>query len=295
MLNTIDLPNLVTHVRDLIGEETAALWPTTAIVRHINHELSRLGRDVCEMDQGYFDTESTLTVTSATVALPFNAWKVRNVDAYVGGEWVRIVPLEASYWWVIDPNNTTTNVPMGFRFVGSNIVLEPGYYDATELKVRYTRAIGPLIYGTVASRTSSTVFTAAPNATYQTAFPIYNDLLNGDRLVVLAGTGVGEAFFLSDYTYGSTNSTFTTAAAATATFDTTTLIGTVLPDPLDKFPDLICYGAAIRALTRRRDTELIAALKDSYGVDYAALQQYVARRQTQASRHVGYTPDMEDI
>jgi len=284
MLVDCDLDSLETETRDLIGETTPRGWTEAHTFRCINNEVSRLVRMALESDQAYFQTSKTYTLTSNSVTLPRNCWKPRAVMVYRDSRWYPI-------WWTHLPELylwqgalTDEQYAKAVRFEGNTLILEPGYASVSQLKVWYSRVPAPLIKGT-ASAGAATTMTLASDAS------IHDDIYIGDEFELMSGTGSGVSAICSDYVGSTKVATFPTWGTNP---DATTVYSTILPDPVRKYPSLVAYGAALRALPRRRDTELAQWLKQEYSDEFQLYQAALAPRQSDQPRYAHFIPREDD-
>ena len=284
MITDCDLISLETATRDLIGEDTPKYWTQAMCFRAINAEVARLTRYIIDLDQGYFETLYTATPTSGVLTLPRNPYKVRAVEVYRFDRWMPLSWVGAAdryKYLTMDSSVEAT----AFRFTGSTIVLEPNQGGITSARVIYSEAPPPLIYGTAAAGGAASLTLAAGVS------PI-DDIYNNQRVYVISGTSAGDTRIITDYV-GSTR--VATVAAWTTTTDVTTVYSTLLPDPLDRWSDLVAYGAALRLLLRRRDDNLIAMLQAQYQLDLSRMLESLKRRQTDQSPRVRFIPDLDEM
>lgn len=278
MIDGTDLVSLATATRDYIGEDEAGLWTEAKVYRAINDEVTRLARKVIDIGNGWLEVEKDYTA-AATITLPANCYVVRSISAYVGSVWYPIPWISAHQQVQYQTLGTTPEYPMSVRFVNNTLVTE-GYAAASTLRVRYARMPAAMMYATVSSATSTTFVL--------TSGSVLDDAYIGDTVVTLAGTGSGQSKAITDYV--ASTKTFTVATWA-STPDATTTLAWCLPDPLDKWPDLVAMGAAIRLLWRRRDTEMVQNLLAVYANDLGDMMNALAQRQTNEPQRINYLPD----
>ena len=283
MLADCDLLTLETMTRDHIGESTPRLWTQARVFRAINDEYSRMVREALESDEQYFGTETTITVTSVTVALPRNLWKARAFLVKRDDRWYPITPISPSEKYIYELTEADTAYARAFRFKGRNIILEPGYANVTQVKIVYDRAPAPLIYGTATAGAATTM-------TLATGASVFDDIYNGDEFEILDGEGEGEVAEATDYV----GSTKVLTIDFTSTPDATSVYSTVLADPINKFPELVALGAAKRLLFKRRDSELWQNINQQYQDDYAMFANSLQPRQTDHPRYGEFVPREDD-
>ena len=278
MIDATDLSSIETEVRDLIGEETARLWTQARVFRAINAEVARLIRKVLDLDSGYLETSKTYTASSS-LSLPTNCYAVRNIEAYIDGAYYPLRWIEDHEQGQYQVLGASSALPQTARFVGSTVYIESGT-GASSYRIQYARIPPAMLYSAVSSATS-TSFTL-PVGSY------FDDVYTGDVFAVLGGLGVGQYRTVTSYT----PSTFTwTVGTWTTTPDATSTIGTLLPDPLNKYGEVVALGTAIRLLGRRRDTELADHLLSQYAADLGDMMESLKQRQTDQPARVNYIPD----
>lgn len=286
MIDRTDLVSLRVRVRDLIGEETAALWTQDAVDRAINAEVMRLARKVIDLDSGYFDVSYTATM-AATITLPANCYRVRNIEVLENGAYrsLRWIPATQK---TQHQGLTTADSPnaSSVRFQGNTLVFDSGIGSAASIRLIYARMPAEMRYEAATAGGASTITFAS------TASPV-DDIYNEDQIIILAGASAGDVRVISDYA-GSTKIA-TVSAAFTATPDTTSYFSTLLPEPLGKYPDVVALGAAVRLVGRRRDSEMYGILSDGYQRDVTDMMDSLTQRQTDQSRRVNFIPDGDDF
>jgi hypothetical protein len=275
MLVDCDLLSLEERVRDHVGENSPDLWSKARAHRAINDENEKMIREVITNDQWYFDTTYTATLTSVTVTLPANCWKIRGVMVDRDGRWYPIAPVFPSNLYILQTTSNSTQYARGFRFEGRNIILEPGYANVTRIRIYYSRIPAPLIYGQATAGAATTM-------TLPSAASVRDDVYIGDEFELLAGTGVGQLAVCSDYVGSTKVATFPTW---TTNPDNTTYFSSLLADPIRNYPAVVALGGAMRMMSRRRDSDLYGLLKDQYTDEYTVFKSSIAERQTDTARY----------
>jgi hypothetical protein len=273
MIDQTDLLSLEVEVRSLIGEETAKFWTQDRVFKAINAEVIRLCRGVIALDKGYLEEAYTPTAAT-TVTLPLNCFLVRNVELYVDAAWRQPT-------WITDHQRgqyQSSSYPGAVQFTGNTLVFEDGIGTATSLRIKYARLPAAMLYQTIASGSATTAVLSDGS--------VMDDVYNGDRFAVLAGTGLGQVSTITDYV----GSTKTCTIASGATLDATTVISTLLPEPLSKYPDVVAQGAAIRLLGRNRDKERADDLRSDYAMDLQDMMSALDQRQTEQVQRGNFIP-----
>jgi hypothetical protein len=284
MIQDTDLLSLETEARDYIGEATARNWPQVNMFRALNSEYGKMIRDALESDAAYFLTSATTTLTSATVALPRHCWKVRSIGVWRDDRWYPIYWINAAEMYQLWQTSDNTSEARAVRFEGRNVILEPGYANVSQVKIWYERVPAPLIYGTAQAGAAATI-------TLPATASIFDDAYNGDELEILDGTGSGQSNTISDYT-GSTKVADVTTWGTNP--DSTSVISTLLADPIRNFPTVVCLGAARRLIVKRRDSEVWQMLTEQYREDYKEFKDSLGVRQTDQPRYGHYIPREDD-
>jgi len=181
MIDRIDLVNLETEVRSLIGEEVAKFWTQDRVYRAINAEVMRLLRKVIGADNGYMERVETFAA-AATIALPGSCYAVRNVEVYENGVWRQpdwINDRERGRYQSLGGSTDALAV----QFFDGSLVFESGVGAVTSVRVKYARMPAAMVYTTVTSGSATSAVLAAGSS--------IDDVYNDDKFVVLAGAGVG--------------------------------------------------------------------------------------------------------
>ena len=280
MIDQTDLLSLEIEVRSLIGEEVAKFWTQARVFRAINAETMRLLRKIVGLDNGWMEQTTTVTA-AATVNLPINCFIVRNVEVYENGKWrqPRWINDNARGQYQTGSGSTSSDAK---QFFGNSIVFESGIGSATSCRIKYARLPAAMIYTTLSSGSATTMVLSSGSA--------IDDVYIGDRYAVLAGTGIGELLTATDYVA----STKTISVAASATLDSTTTISTLLPEPLAKWPDLVAQGAALRLVSRNRNSDLYQMLSEGYAIDMNDMLETLSQRQTEQATHGNYIPQGDE-
>ena len=281
MMDSADLISLEVEVRDLIGEETAKFWTQAKAFRAINDEMSRLARRIIALDKGYFEVVVTPT-PAASYVLPRNCILVRNVELYVDNGWMQ--PR-----WISDHTRghyqtIGAGYPWAVRVQDNTLYFENGIGSASQMRVNYTRMPADMVYATLASGSATTAVFAAGSVS------VLDDVYIGDTIKVLSGTGVYQISTATDYVA----STRTLTIPSGATLDNTSVVSWLLPEPLNKFSDIVVAGAAMRLLMRRRDDNLYKMIQENYDRDVADMMDVLAQRQTVGAEHGNYQPNGDD-
>jgi hypothetical protein len=243
--------------------------------------MGRLSRQIIALDKGYFDTVVTPT-PAASYTLPRNCILIRNVELYVDGGWMQ--PR-----WISDHarghyQTTGSTYPWAVRVQDNTIYFENGIGGASQMRVNYTRMPADMVYATLASGSATTaVFSAG-------AVSAVDDIYIGDTIKVLSGTGIYQVSTATDYVA----STRTLTIPSGATLDNTSVVSWILPEPLNKFSDIVVAGSAMRLLMRRRDETLYTMIKDSYVSDVSDMLNVLSQRQTAGAEHGNYQPNGDD-
>jgi hypothetical protein len=283
VIDNTDLANLETRTRHLINEETARLWTSAMVRQGLNDEMGRLARKIIDLDVGYFETSKTYT-PAATLTLPVNCFTVRNVEAYVSDVWYPVVWIGAHNREQYQSTGASPNpLSLAVRFTESALVFEGGISNVSSMRVQYARTPVPMLYETISSADATTFVLSAGS--------YFDDVYIGDSGVIAAGLGTGQTFTVTDYV--ASTKTFTVAAWGVNP-DSTSVAAWLLPAPLDKWADVVCIGAAIRLLGRRRDSEAASVLMTQYQNDLGEMMTSLAQRQTDQSRHINFTPDWSE-
>ena len=276
MIDKIDLLSLETSVRSLIGEEIAKFWTQIRVFESINAEVLRLTRKVINLDRGYFEVAYNPT-PATTITLPATCYLVRNVEILINGVWMQPV-------WITDHQRgryQAGSFPSAVQFVGNTLVFEDSIGSASGLRIKYARIPNSLLYG--ATITGSTTTSLSLSGTSS-----IDDIYVGDRFMVLAGAATGQIRTITSFTAALHAIAF---ASITGLDDNTTSISWILPEPLDKYPDVVALGAAVRLLGRRRDTELSGELRGEYDRDVSEMLDTLGQRQTEQVMRGNYCPD----
>jgi len=282
MMPGSDLLSLEQAVRQNISEETASLWNQTNVFRAINEEMVRLARHVLDLENGYLELVQTSAPSSGgVITLPIGCYVVRALDVSNGGAYVPLNWSSASKRFLY-----STDAAYVVRFEGNTLVLDGGVGDVGSVRVHYGRIPPPLITGLTAAQTSSSI-------TFATGTPQIDDLYNSMEGLTLSGTGAGQYFTISDYV-GSTR-VATVTPNWPVSIDVDTVYGTLLPNPIDRFPDVVAMGAALRLLYRRRDETLTNLIAQQYLSDRNDMLNSLRKRQTSVPNRVNHFPDMEEL
>ena len=279
MIDGTDLLSLSTVTRFHIGETTAKFWTADDIYAAVNAERVRLCRKIIGLNNGYMEQIVTPTL-AATITLPTNCYVVRNVELYIDGAWMQ--PR-----WIKDHDrgqyqSTGTTFPGAVQFYNNTVVFENGTGGASSVRIKYARLPSDMIYQTLSSGSTTTMVLNSG------AF--LDDAYNDDQFIVLDGTGIGEVLTASDYVA----STKTLTVAATATLDSTTVISTLLSEPLANWKDLVALGAALRLLPRNRDDNRAGMLRSDYERDLEDMVESLSQRQSEQAQHGNYIPTGDD-
>jgi len=280
MIDRTDLVSLETDVRSLIGEEVAKFWTQDRVFRAINAEVLRLCRKIISLDNGYLEQIYTATAAT-TITLPLNCYIVRNVELYQNDVWV-------SPKWINDHARGQYQVGSGtsnadaVQFYDGSITFESGIGSASSCRIKYARLPAAMFYQTLAGGSATTAVLGSGS--------VIDDVYIGDRFVVLEGTGLGQLSTVSDYVA----STLTCTIASGATLDNTTVVSTLLPEPLAKWPDLVACGAALRLLSRNRDADRYQMIQQDYQMDMTDMVESLSQRQTEQARHGNYLPQGDE-
>jgi hypothetical protein len=280
MIDTADLLSLETACRYHINEPTAALYTSAAVQYAINSEVARLCRKIIALDCGWLEDIYT-TTPAATVALPVNCGIVRNVQVNINGLWQNqrwIGDFQRGQYQVLASG---TSYPDAQMFYGSSIAFESGVTGATSLRIKFARIPAAMRYEAATAGAASSI-------TFGAGASVVDDIYNGDKLIMLAGTSAGDIRTVSDYV-GSTK-VATVSVAWTSTPDTTSYYSTLLPDPLDKYTDVVALGAAIDLAARKRDDQLQQMLSRRYAESLQEMMTSLAQRQTEQALHGNYLP-----
>jgi hypothetical protein len=285
MIHDTDLASLETEIRAYIGEASARFWGQTGIFRAANSEFGKMCRDALEADRGYFLTSATTTITQKTIQIPRYYWKVRAVGVYRDSRWYPIWHIDTSEIYQYWQSSNNTALARAIRFEGRNMILEPGYANVSQIKIYYERVPAPLLYGTAQAADATTITLPATAA-------IHDDAYNGDEFEILDGTGVGQSGTATDYVGSTKVATFATFGTPP---DSTSVISTLLPDPINKFPTVLCLGAARRLIVEKRDGERWQMLSQQYAEDYQEYKNSLDTRQTDQPKYGEYVPREDDF
>ena len=245
-LNT-DFVSLESMVRDYIIEQSSRSWNSTQTLRAINDEYSRLVRAALNADQDFFMTTKTWSsISSNTLTLPRNIYRIRSAEIHKNSRWKKIFPVFPHKLHELNRPDSSTTHANAYRLTNFSLILEPGYTEVDQVRIRYSRVPAPLIYGQASAGAATTI-------TFDTNASILADAYNDDEIMLTSGTGEGQVNTVSDYSTAreATVDTWTTNPDATSYYST------LLAPPVANFPELVAKGAAIRMLYKKRDSEQI--------------------------------------
>lgn len=116
---------------------------------YINHAIKDFYNKITTIENDYYLKPATLTVsTTDSIALPSDFWKLRAVDAKLGGLWHDIKKFNLKERNVGQTNTLylSNSAPQfKYRLIGSNIVLRPQPAQNTEIKLWYYPVLSELV------------------------------------------------------------------------------------------------------------------------------------------------------
>jgi hypothetical protein len=131
------LSDLRSIVRVRGDYENARRFTDASIDTEIQAAFAELYELIADTNEGYWDTFSTLSTVANQpyVALPADAWRVREIDRLDGSEYVRLRRVEVS-----DPITllTSTDEPVGYRLSARGVELYETPDAIYTLRVIYT-------------------------------------------------------------------------------------------------------------------------------------------------------------
>lgn len=153
-LSAPTIEDLITNVRNMLNQPSAtnSFWTDEELAVYLNEGVRRYFAEVVQHSEGQFTTTDDLDITanSATIALPSDCFKVKQVWRKVSGGYE---PLH--YRNTLNEGLTTSSASGGsnfipdYKFRGNSLVLSqtPGFSETDGIKIEYVQFPETLVTG----------------------------------------------------------------------------------------------------------------------------------------------------
>jgi len=270
---------MLTEVRENIGEDTAAHWGDLELLRKLSASQSRISMMLMLSSGDWLMSHESVTPVASVITLPSTCAKPVYLEETSSG---RNVPIKGT---VRERRMTRPDVSSSYVEEisaypeGNTLVVNQSSYT-TACTLWYQKRVLKLIAGTADTGSGASALVFAT-----TAGPSYvDDYYNGATFEIVGGTLVGNTVTVSDYT-GSTRT-----AVIVGTVGTTSVYGMVSVLP-EECHDLLVLQATLQALAKpssNLDPEVFKYWNELARIAKKDLTEWIASRES-GSKHVRIT------
>lgn len=269
---------MVTILRDFVGEASAAHWSDLNLLRRLNMAQRRIALWTMEAAGDWLVQSVAVTPVAGVITLPARCAKPVALEETSSGNPIVIRGTVRERKVGRQVGLTSFNPLEAYFQAGKLVVNQDSYTEPCTLW--YQERIPDLLTGTgdTGSTANALVFAAA------VAPVMIDDYYNDVDVEIVSGTGIGTIAEITDFVAS------TRTATVSGTFSTDSVYGTISRLP-EEAHHLLVYEAALVALSKPGSTideKVFSFLSSLYGQARKDLESWLSKS-TSANEHVRVT------